>query len=151
VHFTFPARDQAPGVELYWYDGDRQPPREVTGVDQLPSNGVIFVGERALLFAPDYGRLPILMPKKTGDVITAPKAYLPQSPGHHQEWVRACKQDLPTSCDFSYGARLTETCLLGNIAIAVNKPLQWDAHAAQFDSAAANDLLRNDYRDGWAV
>lgn len=150
VHFTFAARGPLPAVELFWYDGDRQPPRKVTGVDALPNHGVLFLGERAKLFAPAYGGAPIVMPNKDGDAISLPKPFLPQSPGHHREWLRACKENLATSSDFQYGARLTETCLLGNIALAIDKPLHWDAEAMQFvDQATANRYLRREYRDGW--
>lgn len=150
VRFTFGARGALPPVELFWYDGDRQPPREVTGVDQLPQHGALLLAERAKLFVPDHGGLPIVMPGKDGEEIPLPKPFLPRSPGHHEEWLRACKEKLATSSDFQYGARLTETCLLGNIAVSVGKPLRWDADNMQFpDCAAANLQLRREYRDGW--
>jgi predicted dehydrogenase len=152
VQFVFPARDQLPPVELSWYDGQQQPTREVTGVDQLPSNGVLFLGERAKLFAPDYGGLPIVMPAKVGEVIPLPKPFLPESPGHHVQWLRACKENRATSSDFEYAARLTETCLLGNIATRVRKPLHWNADTTQFlNHGPANQHLRRQYRDGWKL
>jgi len=152
VRFEFPARDQLPTVELFWYDGQRRPTREVTGVDQLPNNGVLFLGERAKLFAPDYGGLPIVMPTKVGDTISLPKPFLPESPGHHVQWLRACKENHATSSDFEYAASLTETCLLGNIATRVDKTLHWDADTTQFlNHTPANQHLRREYRDGWKL
>ena len=149
LQFTFAARGQLPPVKLFWYDGQRQPARKITGVDQLPHNGVLFLGERAKLFAPDFGGLPIVMPTKDGDAISLPKPFLPESPGHHAQWLRACKENQATSSDFEYAARLTETCLLGNIATRVGKPLHWDADKAQFlNHQPANQHLRRDYRDG---
>jgi predicted dehydrogenase len=152
LQFTFPARDQLPPVELFWYDGERQPLPEVTGVAELPHNGVLFLGERAKLFAPDYGGPPIVMATKDGDTISLPKPFLPESPGHHAEWLRACKENQATSSDFEYAAQLTETCLLGNIATRVDKPLQWDAATARFmNHEPANQHLRREYRDGWKL
>ncbi len=157
VRFTFPERDSRPAVRLVWYDGQRQPPPDIAGTDRLPGNGVLFLGERARLFAPDYGGSPIVIPNRPGDSITLPKPYLPPSPGHHEEWVRACKANRPTSSDFDYGARLTETCLLGNIGLVCNGQLRWDYERGQFggddgvDHERANQRLRRTYRQGWEV
>jgi len=150
LRYVFPARGALPSVELFWYDGGRQPPPDVTGVDRLPPHGVLFLGDRARLYVPDHGGLPIIMPVEKGDQISFPEPFLPKSPGHQREWLDACKANLAPSCDFTYGARLTEACLLGNIALAMDQPLQWDVEKMQVTNhPLANQYLRREYRDGW--
>lgn len=52
---------------------------------------------------------------------------------------------------FGYGALLTETILLGNIAARhPGKTLEWDAAAMKITSLPeANRWLTRDYREGW--
>ena len=55
------------------------------------------------------------------------------------------------SDDFEYGARLTETILLGNIAVRYpTTKLQWDAAKMRFsNNDDANRWITRDYREGW--
>lgn len=150
VRFKFAARGDRPAVELVWYDGDRQPPESVTGIKRLPKNGVMFVGSLARLFAPDYGGRPTVLPNRKGDEIELPQSSPPRTLSHHQEWIEACKGSGKTSCDFSYGARLTEICLLGNLAVRTGKAFGWDGDRPRGQNAAAiAPLLRREYREGY--
>ena len=150
ITFDFPARGSSPAVRLTWYDGDRQPPMAVTGAARLPANGVLFVGERAQLFAPDYGRPPIVRPHRRDDRLELPPPSLPVSPGQHQEWFAACRSGQPASCNFTYGALLTEICLLGNLAVRLGQPLHWDADRMSAAKGVERaKLVRPEYREGW--
>jgi hypothetical protein len=73
--------------------------------------------------------------------------------GHFQEeWTRACKGDLRTSCDFDYGGTAIEMMLLGLVAYRVGKRLDYDAARGRVtNSAEANDLLSREYRPGWTL
>jgi predicted dehydrogenase len=150
VRFQFPERGDEPPVEVVWYDGDKQPPKSATGIERLPPNGVFFLAERGKLFAPDYGRRPAVLPNERGDTIELPEVTLSRTASHHQEWINACKGEGQTSSDFSYGARLTEICLLGNLAVRTGKAFEWDGdkpvgeHAAQVAA-----LMKREYRAGW--
>lgn len=152
VRFKFAARGEHPPIDLVWYDGDRQPPESVTGINRLPKNGVMFIGERGKLFAPDYGGHPTAIPNKKGDEIELPDPSPPRSPGHHQEWLAACKGNGNTSCDFSYGARLTELCLLGNLSVRTGRAFEWDGKAPQGEETnAIVPLLRRSYVEGYEL
>jgi hypothetical protein len=81
-----------------------------------------------------------------------PEKTLPRVKGGHEgDWIRACKDGKPASSNFEYGGALTETILLGVLAIrAKDQKLQWDAGNLKFtNNDAANELLRIQYRDGW--
>ena len=40
-----------------------------------------------------------------------------------KEWIKACKDGSPTTCNFGYSGALTEAVLLGNVAYRVGKKL----------------------------
>jgi hypothetical protein len=69
-----------------------------------------------------------------------------------QEWIKACKGDLKTSCDFDYGGTMIEQMLLGLVAYRVGEKIQYDGAAGKVaNNAKANDLLKREYRQGWTL
>lgn len=67
-----------------------------------------------------------------------------------EEWVEAIKGGHPAMSNFNYAGLLTETILLGNIAMRSNKKLLWDGPNLRFtNSEAANQYIHKVYRDGW--
>ena len=150
IRFRFAAGADRPEITLTWYDGGRQPAAERTGATRLPGNGVLVYGERGRMFLPDYGNAPILQSYANSTRLTPPTPYLEKSPGIHAEWVRAIRYGTPVSCDFAYAARITLTCLLGNIGLRLGQPLRWDPLMQTFlDHPLANELLGRTYRPGW--
>ena len=76
---------------------------------------------------------------------------VPDSPGFHQEWVNACKDEGPSTCDFSYSGPLAETTLLGNVAFRAGG-FDWDAaHMSTGANQRAQALLTTECRKGWEV
>src|SRR5712691_12008372 len=90
VQYEFPARDDLPAVKLTWYDGGRRPPQFKQGLLPQWGNGVLFVGSKGMLLA-DYSKFKLLPEKEFAD-FQPPKATIPNSVGHHREWVEACLQ-----------------------------------------------------------
>ena len=76
-----------------------------------------------------------------------------RSVGHDKEWIDACRGGPPAGADFvQHAGLLTETPLLGNIAIRLQKQLQWDGHQLKFtNNDDANQYLDRIYREGWVV
>ena len=78
---------------------------------------------------------------------------------HHLEWIAACKGGQPGGSNFDWAGPLTEVVLLGNVAIQrqmreelTTKKLLWDGAKFRFtNSDAANQLLKHEYRGGWAL
>jgi hypothetical protein len=89
--------------------------------------------------------------------LVRPEKTLPRVVGSHEaDWVRACKEGpggRPASSPFEYGGALTETVLLGVLAMRLpNQRLTWDAANLQFvNHPAADALLHTPYRDGWTL
>ncbi|HCS51155.1 MAG TPA: oxidoreductase, partial [Planctomycetaceae bacterium] len=101
--YEFPARDSQPAVKLTWYDGN-QTPKEVAG-ERVPGSGVMFVGSEGKLFS-GYSNYRLFPQEKFAD-FKAPEQTIPASIGHHAEWIKACKDGSPTTCNFDYSGALT--------------------------------------------
>jgi len=150
VRYRIPSRTDARTVRLTWYHGDKRPPYFAQGL--LPSwgNGTLFVGDRGMLIA-DYDK-HALLPSERFASWTPPPQSISESPGHHAEWIEACKSGNKASCDFAYAGRLTEAVLLGNVAYRCGEPIVWDAKRLAIPNAPrAESLLRRRYRHGWRL
>jgi predicted dehydrogenase len=148
VRYEFPARDGKPPVKLTWYDGNLTPK---TVMDQrVPQAGVMFVGSRGMMFA-DYGSFRLFPAEQFKDT-KPPAPTIPRSIGHHNEWLKACRDGSPTTCNFTYSGGLTESVLLGTVAYRAGKKLEWDAANLKVtNSPEANQLITKQYRAGWEV
>jgi hypothetical protein len=145
-----------PPCKLYWYE------RRIPAADKLailgnrkPGNsGCLMVGAKGTLYTPDdYGARWVLLPEANFANFQRPNPTLPRSPGHHQEWIRACKGGVAAMSNFvDYAAGLTETILLGNVAIRVGRKFNWDSAALRAtDCPQAAQYVRREYRKGWTI
>lgn len=150
VAYDFPARDKMPPVKLTWYDGGRRPALFKEGKLPKWGDGVLFVGSKGMLIA-DYGSHKLL-PESEFKGFTPPKPTIPDSIGHHKEWVEACKGSGATTCNFDYSGALAEAVLLGNVSYRVGQPLEWDAKALKATNCPEADaFIHREYRKGWSL
>ncbi len=147
VRYDFPARPTGPALKFTWY-GDQAVPAEIAG-QKMPGSGVMFIGSQGMMFA-DYGRIKLFPTEKFSDFQPPPKT-IPDSIGHHREWLKACRDGSPTTCNFDYSGPLTEAVLLGNVAYRSGQSFKWDGLQMTTDSPAANQFLSKSYRSGWEV
>ncbi len=157
VRYRFPARGELPPVELTWYHGPIPP--AVLREKKLPVwkrggsgpvSGVLFVGNEGMLMA-DFHRKK-LFPESKFVGFQPPDPTIPDSIGHHAEWIAACKHGRPTTCNFDYSGALTEAVLLGNVSFRSGKKLEWDAEKLRTNAGSeADGLLRREYREGWTL
>lgn len=111
---------------------------------------ILFVGSGGLLLA-SYDRYRLL-PESEFASFQPPARWIEDSPGQHEEWLRAIRGGPPTLCHFGYGAQITEIGHLGNVAFRVGQPLEWDAQAMRARNCPEADrYLRHDYRPGWKL
>jgi len=151
VTYEFPARGNRPAVTLKWYEV-RRPPMNLFHGEQIRASGALFIGNKGkLLSTSDYGDSHVLLPRADFAGYAPPLPSIPRSPGHHAEWIRACKGGVPATANFvDYAGPLTEIVLLGNVAIRAGKRIVWDSEKLQaIDLPAANAFIRRDYRKGW--
>jgi predicted dehydrogenase len=143
--------------KLAWYDGQKGPQvfRErlaASGRGELPAwgDGVLFVGDKGMLIA-DYGNHRLL-PEKDFEGFVRPDPFIPDSIGHHAEWIQAAKEGGTTTCNFEYSGTLTETVLLGTVAFRTGKRIEWDGGALRATSCPeAEKHVHPAFRDGWAL
>jgi predicted dehydrogenase len=148
--YTFGARGSLPPVKMVWYQGAHKPPQWLAkGIPQWP-NGHLFIGTKGMLLS-DYQK-HVLLPERAFAGFAPPPRTLPESSGHHEEWLHACKTGAPTTCHFGYSGPLTETTHLGNVAYRFGGAIEWDGRRLRIPNApAAERLLRKDYRAGWRL
>jgi predicted dehydrogenase len=155
VTYQFGARGDMPPVKLHWYDGGLRPPRpdELEDGQRFGDNGTLFVGDKGKMLG--YMIIPESRRKEFGK---APQV-LERSPGHHQEWIDACKGGKPAGSNFDHAGPLAECVLLGNVALrpAMKQKLTrvnllWDSANMKITNVPeANQFLRRDYRQGWTL
>jgi hypothetical protein len=158
VSYHFPARGASPPVKLVWYDGGLRParPEELEPGRELGPTGALILGDQGKLLS--HERKWQLIPQSRMNDFGDPPQKLPRSIGHYQEWIQACKGGAPGGSNFDWAGPLTETVLLGNVALRLQmreemtrKRLLWDSASMRFtNSDEANKFLRRDYRQGWA-
>jgi predicted dehydrogenase len=150
VRYEFPARGEQAPVVLTWSDGGKRPP--ILSEKKFPEwgDGVLFVGDKGMLLA-DYDRRVLLPDSQFRDFQPPPRT-IPDSIGHHAEWILACKDGRPTTCNFDYSGALTEAVLLGNTAYRAGRKLTWDAAKLQaVGYPDAERYIRREYRKGWTL
>lgn len=115
-----------------------------------PTSGILFVGSEGQMFA-DYGSYRLYPQEKFKD-FKPPAPTIPNSIGHYQEWIKACKEGTPTTCNFDYSGALSEAVLLGNVAYRTNKKLDWNGEQLKAPNVPeADQYIRREYRKGWTL
>ena len=89
----------------------------------------------SLIVRPNFERYP-------PEDFQRPDPFIPDSIGHHQEWIKACKTGGPTTCNFDYSGALAEAALLCNVALRTGKRLTWDPKGLKATNCPQADALR---------
>jgi predicted dehydrogenase len=160
ITYQFPARGEMAPVKLVWYDGGLRPPRPaaIKQGDEMGTNGLMLVGDDDAVLMSDWNSWR-MYPEERARQYGTPPVKLPRSVGHHQEWIEACKGGSPAGSNFDWAGPMTETILLGNVALRsqlredlTRTKLEWDAAKLAFTNySEANQFLRREYRNGWDV
>jgi predicted dehydrogenase len=175
ITFQFPARGDMPPVKFVWYEGQRgyrknlpeegRRRRRSAASESLfhgetpTGSGSFLVGDKGVLYSPgDMGDPYKLLPKKNFEGFKPPQPSLPRNgrgdDGMKEEWVRAIMENKPEIAysNFDFAGLLTETILLGNVAMRASKKLEWDGENMKFPNAPdAEKFLHFEYRKGWTL
>jgi hypothetical protein len=143
---------------MAWYDGGLLPPRPDLLPDDVPissNGGVIYIGEKGILMHDNYGANPRLFPVSlTEEASLVPRTYPRIVGSHEMNWANAIKGVGKATCPFEYAAGLTETMLLGLVALRTGqgKKILYDgARMTVTNAPEANQYLTRAYRPGWEV
>jgi predicted dehydrogenase len=116
------------------------------------TNGSLFVGDKGMITSGTYGEWTRLLPVEKMRGYQFPAEFLPRSPGHYRDWIRACKGGAPACSNFSVSAPFTEWIGLGALAIRLNTRLEWDAEKMRItNNEEANRMLKPEVRKGWKI
>lgn len=153
-YYHFPARGDAPPLDLTWYSGGLRPPQpEGLPADfEMPRRGVLFEGEKGYIIC-GGNQVPHLFPESLRASFTPPEPSIPRSNGHHRDWIDAIKGGPAASSNFDYAARLTEITLLGVLSLRLGgEKIYWDAeHMKATGMPAADEIIREPVRAGWEM
>lgn len=187
VQVTFPAskKNKKP-IKMIWTDGGIRPfhPDLIPADDSIgetgSGNGVMMIGSKGIMTCGTYGLEPKVY-KKNGDVLTMPKEYQTSNKneklseyGHQVSWTEAIKAGFDSkehralTSSFDYSGPMTETVLMGNLAIRSyqagkknekgnlvydgRKKLLWDGKSMRITNhEEANQYVSRNFREGWKL
>ena len=167
VTYEFPGTDYTTEtLKWVWYDGPGAPNAHtdfaLPGMERIPEQGAMFIGEKGKLLLPHFMMLPKLIVdgkyvnidteiadlEKSHDLGKPIRNYSTEGPKHYHQFIDACLGNAECSAPFSYAARLTEVILLGVVAQRFpNKTLNWNSEKATFAEGKANAFLEGQYRE----
>ncbi|MBM4001503.1 MAG: Gfo/Idh/MocA family oxidoreductase [Planctomycetes bacterium] len=186
ITFEYPELKGRAPVKMMWYDGGKKPdpkllpPREAFKDEKgdavirdareyaaVMERGCLVIGEKGSLLSPeDYGgdaaHTGVWFDGKEFVLqrnIKDPKVEVKVSPGHFKEWVDAIKGGEPAMSNFpEYSGGLTETVLLGNLAVwaaaapGVGKKIEWDAATTTAKNAPeVAHIIKPEFREGYTI
>jgi predicted dehydrogenase len=161
ITYQFAARGNLPPVTLKWFDGENSPPwpEKLEKNRTLPKSGIIYYGSRHCMMQESGGKSPRIFPETDMQELVRTKSLppktIPRSPGHYEEWLQGVKTGNPTlaKAEFGYSGALTETILLGSVAVHVGPgtKLMWDSKNMKTNNDVANRYIHHDYRKGWSL
>lgn len=146
-------------LRITWQDGGLAPPT----VPNLPAGrimeeegGVLFVGDKGMLLHDTYGAKPTLIGEEAvarGEKIPVSLPRIKDgSKGHEMNWIRAIRGEEKISNPLEMAGPLTESMLLGVVALTADKPINYDGAAGKITNLPeANHLLDREYRKGWEL
>ncbi|MFC4872579.1 Gfo/Idh/MocA family protein [Negadavirga shengliensis] len=183
LHFEATEKSKSP-IEMTWSDGGIRPSHpdiipadhDIGGANS--ANGVLIIGEKGIISTNINDSSP-LMPKlylNDGTTEFGPEKEENDEPeyGHQRKWVDACKAGFNSpehkalTSSFDYAGPMTETVLMGNLAIRSymlrrenakgqaeyygRKKLLWDGENMRITNLEeANQFVGREYRKGWEV
>ena len=159
VTFEFPAKKERGPVQLVWHDGSVTIPKpaDFAADEKVPGTGAILFGDKGMISHGSHGGGGChLLPDKLMDAFSgknAPAEKITRVKSHAWDWLEAIRTGRQAGSNFAYGGPLTQTALLGAIAIRFpGQTLRWDNQAVRFTNhEAANALVNPPYREGWSL
>ena len=145
-----------PPVTVYWYEGksaslfklpEALTPQDMKGYNEL------FIGSKGFMATGERGESVRLVPEAKMKEFKKPPQILKRSPGHFQDWIRACKGGEAPCSNFSIAGPYVEWLLLGTICWRFpNEKLLWDSANLRFtNNEKANEYIKPKFRKGWEL
>ncbi len=152
---TMRFRFKQPELEVFWYDGGIKPPTpEELEMDneEMPSSGMMFVGDSGKIIGDFLGRRPRIIPARRMSEFAAGYTEPTDKINSRSDWVGAFAGGAPTVGRFDNVGAIAELVCLGAVALRTGKRLNWDSANMRITNVPeANALLHRKYRQGWEL
>ncbi|TAL75409.1 MAG: Gfo/Idh/MocA family oxidoreductase [Bacteroidetes bacterium] len=154
IKFRFPAQKELGPFDLFWYDGGMKPinPDEISAEGKsLTGEGMMFVGTKGKIVANFRGENPVLYSenKPAQASKSAPES---ERQDANNVWITAFKNNTQSPGSFIYTGPVTETILLGGVALRARKRVEYDSVNMKItNNPDANKFLVREYRKGWEL
>jgi hypothetical protein len=154
IRFKFPVQEELPPFDLFWYDGGMRPsvPDELAAEGKsFTAEGMMFVGDQGKIVAGFRGENPTLLPKSKMKEPAAPEER-GQGQRPNSVWIDAFKNNTQSAGSFLYAGPVTETILLGGVALRAGRRVEYDTVNMKITNyEEANKYLTREYRSGWEL
>jgi hypothetical protein len=154
IRFKFQETPNLPAFDLFWYDGGMKPvtPDEVSSEgSSLEGEGLMFVGEKGIIIGQFRGETPVLY---TGGKRAVTEEAIPQPEEQETRdvWINAMKNNTQSPGSFLYAGPVTETILLGAVALRAGRRVEFDSGNMKITNyPEADKYLTREYRKGWEL
>jgi hypothetical protein len=154
IRFKFPTQTELPSFDLYWYDGGMKPatPDELSAQGlSLEREGMMFVGDKGKIIGGFRGEKPLLFIENKMAIV---EEIIPEPTRQdtNDVWINAFKNKTQSPGSFLNAGPVTETILLGAVALRAGKRIEYDSADMKItNSPDANKYLVREYRKGWEL
>jgi len=152
IRFRFGAQAELPPFELVWYDGGMKPPvpEEMYKLGKsFSGEGMMFVGDKGMIVGDFRGENPYLYADGKAEKIDVPDDKTERG---NDVWINAFKTGKQAPGSFLYAGPVTETILLGAVALRARKRVEYDSASMKItNNDDANKFLVREYRPGWEI
>lgn len=154
IRFKFQAQAELPSFDLFWYDGGMKPltPDELAPTGKsLEREGMMFVGDKGKIIAGFRGENPLLYIEKNKG-ISSNTAPMKPDEDNNNIWINSFKNNTQSPGSFIYTGPVTETILLGAVALRAGQKVEYDSVNSKITNVPdANKYLVREYRKGWEL
>lgn len=167
VHYELPAHGSIPATQIHWcnaWNSEIQRRGILARLEKLagqkltadgswsPHSFLLIVGTKGMALSNFHNSICKLLPEKNYPNTGGAPKRLPHSGSHEREWVAACKGGPTPMSNFDHSGPELELLNLGNIASAVDRPLEFcPATMKLIGDAEADALINPPYRKGWKL
>jgi len=127
-------------------------PEELSSEDKaLAPEGLMFVGDKGKIIGDFRGEKPVLY---AGNKKTMPDESTSESErqDRNDAWISSFKNNTQSSGSFIYAGPVTETILLGAVALRAGEKVDYNSAEMKITNVPdANKYLMREYRKGWEL
>lgn len=158
VTYHFPPGEYSTELTFSWHDGGRMPSHHViegaglTTPEVAKKFDLVMIGTKGKLFFKRSNTNWVTCPTTLIEDFAPPEPTIRRVANEDVEWIGACRGGPPALSNFEIAGPFTETVLLGNLAVRLGQPIEWDGpNMKAVGCPEADPLIRRQYRKGWEL